>query len=194
MGPYQHGIDSDYYPPDLVELPVYGTTSGAKFDLGAPRSRFRHLSAPTHRPGPFVSLKLRKFIIPFPRSLKSWFFGKSALKVTGVVTNGKFPGNFFEPDPDWSGPKRFCTCHPYVSRYRLTKSTLWLCTFYWGFSLNGGVDLARFSRKSRFFGTKSYDLARRQSSVQKTLFFHQSSSCLQEMGTYGNEILVFLKI
>ena len=46
-----------------------------KFDLGDFRSRSRHLSAPTHHPGPFVSLKSRIFIIALPRSSKSWFFG-----------------------------------------------------------------------------------------------------------------------
>ena len=47
------------------------TVSDIKLDLDDFRSRSRHLSAPTHRPGPSGSLKLRIFIITLSRSPKS---------------------------------------------------------------------------------------------------------------------------
>ena len=47
------------------------TVSDIKSDLDDFRSRSRHLSAPTHCPGPSGSLKLRTFIIALSRSPKS---------------------------------------------------------------------------------------------------------------------------
>ena len=101
--------------------------------------------------------------------------------------------NFFESFRDWSDPKRVCTCTSCRSRNRLAKSTMCLHSFYCRFSLNGGLNLGRFPRKSRIFGTNSCDLTHRRCSVQKPSVFHPFSSCLQEMGTYASEILFFLK-
>ena len=63
------------------------TIFDCKFDLDDSRWCFRHLSTPTHRPGPFEHLKFRIFIKTLPRSSKSWFSVKLKLKETEVVTN-----------------------------------------------------------------------------------------------------------
>ena len=47
------------------------------YEPGDSRSRSRHLSAPTHRPGPFASIKSRIFIIALPRSSKNHDFSSN---------------------------------------------------------------------------------------------------------------------
>ena len=68
VGPYSNVVS-------LLSVDPCGMSVTTDFDFAYEsddsRSRSRHLSAPTHRPGPFASLKARIFIIALPRSSKS---------------------------------------------------------------------------------------------------------------------------
>ena len=43
---------------------------------------------------------------------------------------------FFKPFPDWSDPKRVCTCQVWVLSNPLCKSHVWLCTSHWWWDLS----------------------------------------------------------
>ena len=90
------------------------TVSDIKLDLLVDdfRSRSRHLSAPTHRPGPSGSLKLRTFIITLSRSPKSWFSGNWNKKGRGLLQiyfNGKIFGTFSRLIGHQRGLSIYCT-------------------------------------------------------------------------------------
>ena len=76
------------------------TVFDIKSDLDDFRSRSRHPSAPTHRPGPSGSLKSRTFIIALPRSSKIVIFGEIDIKRDGGCYKSISTVKFFEPFPD----------------------------------------------------------------------------------------------
>ena len=99
------------------------TVFDVKFDLEDYRVWFRHLCAPTHRPGPFEHPKFRIFFTTWSRSSKSRFFRKIEIKSDGGCYKHILTANSPEPFPDWSETKRVCPDHHHVPRNRFRKST-----------------------------------------------------------------------
>ena len=102
------------------------TVLDIKLDLDDFRSRSRHLSAPTHRPGPSGSLKPRRFAVALLKSSESWVLWEIIIKNDGGCYKSILTGNCFEPFPNWSDTKRVCPYTYCGSRNRLVKSDMWL--------------------------------------------------------------------
>ena len=132
------------------------TVSDIKLDLDDFRSRSRHLSAPTHRPGPSGSLKLRIFIITLSRSPKSWFSVKIGLKRDGGCYKSISTVKFWEPFPDWSDTKGVCPYTHWGVRNRFVRTGLWVtlnkCTTFVRDFENPGSRTKKTEKKTQILG------------------------------------------
>ena len=100
---YHQGYNSPHVSSTPSIMTVV-TVFDLKIDLDHFRSRFRHLSAPTHRSGPFGSLRMRIFVTALPRSSKSWVFVIWIFEFQKTV-NGHINGKFLYFGSRLVGPR-----------------------------------------------------------------------------------------